>query len=189
MSDADQLDVASDGVSFVPKGARGEAIAEFWHAARAHIGLGNMDPIVGSDGGDQELPEAWAFGGSGLEDAGLANELLALVLDGTKTATASALCEYEVEGEPVPKVGDMSIILDGVGQPRAVIRTTKVEVLPFNQVTADHAFLEGEGDRTLESWRREHEHFWRTDFAAQGNGLQFSETMDVVCENFRVIYP
>ena len=49
--------------------------------------------------------EAWAFG-----DA--PDELAALVLSGRKTATASAYPVYEAEGEPLPKAGEYSVILD-----------------------------------------------------------------------------
>lgn len=55
-----------------------------------------------------QMPEAWAFGATPEH----ADELLTLVLDGTKTATASALWDLEAEGEPVPEVGEASIILD-----------------------------------------------------------------------------
>lgn len=45
-----------------------------------------------------ELPEAWAFGATPEQ----ADELLALVLDGIKTATASSLQDYRVSGDPLP---------------------------------------------------------------------------------------
>jgi len=125
-------------------------------------------------------PEAWAFGATPEH----ADGLLALVLAGTKTATASALQDYEVEDERTPAVGDLSIILDGAGSPRAVLEVTAIDIVPFGQVSAEHAHAEGEDDRTLDSWRRIHERFWR-DYAATG----FSADMPVVCERFRVVYP
>ena len=128
-------------------------------------------------------PEAWSFGDS----PELANELLDLVLAGTKTGTASGLIEYEVEGEPIPKKGDLSIILDGAGEPRALIRTTSVEVKPFAEVDAEFARLEGEGDLSLDNWRQEHERYWRR--ALPQIGHEFAETMDVVCETFELLYP
>ena len=48
-----------------------------------------------------ERPEAWAFGATPAQ----ADELLALVLEGTKTATASSLWDYEAAGDPLPQVG------------------------------------------------------------------------------------
>ncbi|QNN82379.1 ASCH domain-containing protein [Brachybacterium sp. Z12] len=124
-------------------------------------------------------PEAWAFGATTEH----ADGLLAMVLAGTKTATASALRDYESVGEPVPAVGDLSIILDGSGAPCAVLEVTDIQIVPFNQVTAEHAQAEGEDDRTLASWRRIHEPFWR-EHSATG----FTADMPVVCERFRVVH-
>lgn len=127
-----------------------------------------------------QRPEAWAFGATPEQ----ADELLALVLDGTKTATASTLWDYEAAGEPLPQVGELAIVLDGVGRPRAVLETTDVQVVPFDQVDAAHAYAEGEGDRSLEYWRREHERFWRTHSEGPRG---FAPDMPVVCERIRVV--
>ena len=96
----------------------------------------------------EQVPDAWAFGATSEQ----ADELLGLVLAGTKTGTASSLWDYEAEGEPLPTAGDPSILLDGRGEPRAVIRTTDVHVAPFCEVGAGHARAEGEGDRSLAHW-------------------------------------
>lgn len=126
----------------------------------------------------REPPEAWAFGATPEQ----ADELLALVLTGTKTATASALHDYTVDGEPLPAAGDLSIVLDGAGEPRAVLEVTAVDIMRFDQVTEEHARAEGEADRTLASWRRIHEQFWRAHSAHR-----FSPDMPVVCEAFRAL--
>ena len=47
------------------------------------------------------------------------------------------------------------------GHPRALIRTSRVDVVPLRDVTGEFAALEGEDDRTLVSWRREHERYFR----------------------------
>lgn len=127
-----------------------------------------------------QLPEAWAFGASPAH----ADGLLSLVLDGVKTGTASSLRDYEADGDPLPEVGELSIILDGGGAPRAVLETTEVTTVPFDQVTAEHAHAEGEGDRTLAAWRQIHERFW-TEHSRGG----FAPDMPVVCERFRLIHP
>lgn len=126
--------------------------------------------------------QAWYFGDHGQ----LADELLALVLAGKKTATASSLWEYEAENEPIPKAGGLSVILDGDENPACIIETTSVVVQPFQEVPADFAYAEGEDDRTLESWRREHIKYWSRVLPAAG--LHFQPDMPVVCERFRVIY-
>ena len=127
-----------------------------------------------------QLPEAWAFGATPEH----ADGLLRLVLDSVKTGTASSLRDYEADGDPLPEVGELSIILDGSGAPRAVLETTEVVTVPFDQVTAEHARSEGEGDRTLAAWRQIHERFW-TEHSDGG----FAPDMPVVCERFRLIHP
>lgn len=129
----------------------------------------------------ETLPEVWAFGAT----AAHADELLSLVLAGTKTGTASSLADLEAEGEPLPEAGQLSVIVDGKGIPRAVIVTAAVEIVPFSDVGAEHAAAEGEGDRTLESWREIHERFWR-EYAQGASG--FSTDMLVVCERFKLVY-
>ena len=128
-----------------------------------------------------ELPEAWAFGATPEQ----ADELLALVLDGIKTATASSQQDYRVSGDPLPREGDLSIVLDGAGRPRAVLETTRVSVVPFDQVDAAHAHAEGEGDRSLAHWRRVHEAFWR-EHGEDPRGVTLD--MPVVCERFRLLF-
>src|SRR5690606_18327777 len=95
------------------------------------------------------VPPAWSFGDS----PELADELLELTLRGAKTAMASALWEFEAEGDPLPQPGDLSIVLDGAGKPQALIRTTEIEITPFGDVSAEHASLEREGDGSLSYWR------------------------------------
>ena len=131
---------------------------------------------------NQPMPEAWGFG----DGAAMANEFGALVVAGTKTATCGALWEYEAEGEPLPKVGDLSIITDGMGDPMCIIQTIEVETKPFSQVDAQFAFDEGEGDRTLAYWRNAHWEFFTRSLKAINRTP--SETMPLVCERFKVIY-
>jgi uncharacterized protein YhfF len=155
------------------------AIEAFWELARFHARLNSAPTYFGPTTLEVVPPPAWAFGDSTVE----ADELLRLVLDGTKTATASALWDYEVEGEALPEVGSLSILLDGRGHPRALITTTDVEVVPFDEVDDEHAHLEGEGDRTLDHWRAAHERFFRTT-SSRG----FEPDMPVVLERFQVVY-
>lgn len=159
----------------------GSAIARFWEDAQRALGR----RLVPSFGGLTTLqpsapPPAWAFGGTPEQ----ADELLALVLAGTKTATAGALWDYQAEGEAVPASGDLSIVLDGDGRPRALLRSTDVRVVAFDD-DAEHARLEGEGDLSLEFWRRVHERFF-TEYAAHDRG--FDAAMPVVLERFEVLY-
>lgn len=117
----------------------------------------------------------------------LADELGALVLAGTKTATCSALWEWETEGSEPPPVGTKTVVLNGAGQPICIIETIEIQIRPFNQVDAQFAYDEGEDDRTLESWR--HEHWKYFSRVLPKIGKQPTEDMPLVCERFRVVYP
>jgi uncharacterized protein YhfF len=115
----------------------------------------------------------------------LADELAALVRQGIKTATCSAVKGYEKDQIPLPKKGDLSIVLDGNGDPVVVIETVSVVLLPFNEVSEQFAFEEGEGDRSLAYWRRAHENYFRRNHF---ENRAFDETMPLVCERFKVIH-
>lgn len=116
----------------------------------------------------------------------MADELGALVAAGTKTATCSALWEYEAEGEPIPQVGQRSIILDGRGEPLCIIETVEVEIRPYNEVDPQFAYDEGEGDRSLTYWREAHWRFFSRTLPKIGR--EPTPTMPLVCERFLVIY-
>ena len=124
--------------------------------------------------------DAWAFGD---DPDTLAN----LVLQGIKTGTASAYPFYALEGESLPEVGGYNVILNSREEAVCITRTTKVYVTSFREVSAEHAWKEGEGDRTLEYWRKVHERFFRKELEAVG--LSFDWDLKVVCEEFTKVFP
>jgi uncharacterized protein YhfF len=158
-----------------------EDIEAYWAIARSQAHLTEIPGYFGPSPLAVLTPPAWAFGAT----AEHADELLALVLEGRKTATAGALWDYEAEGEALPQVGALSIVLDGAGHPRALLETTHVEVVPFDEVSAEHAYLEGEDDRSLQMWREVHERFF-TEHAEHDRG--FSADMPIVLERFRLLH-
>lgn len=105
--------------------------------------------------------DVWAFGSSNE----MADELAELVLEGKKTATASNFKLYELEDEALPFKGLFNVILNGSGHAVAIIETTDVEIVPFDEVTSDHAYQEGEGDRSLDYWRKVHEKYFKEELA------------------------
>jgi uncharacterized protein YhfF len=116
----------------------------------------------------------------------MADELGALIVAGTKTATCSSVWEWQAESEPWPEVGHLTIVLDGRGQPLCIIETVEVAIKPYHQVDASLAYDEGEGDRSLEFWRAAHRRFFSRTLPKIGR--EFAEDMPLVCERFRVIY-
>ena len=117
----------------------------------------------------------------------LADELLALVTYGPKRATAALVVEFAEEGELLPRVGSHWIACDGRGKPAVVIRSTELRIGTFDSVDAAFAYDEGEDDRSLESWRREHWRYWERTRAAVGR--EFTPEHEVVFERFSVVWP
>ena len=97
-----------------------------------------------------------------------ANTCAALVLAGRKWATASSLESYEAAGQTPPSVGDLHIVTDWSGLAQCIIRTTHTEVIAFENIDAEHALAEGEGDGSLEWWRREHWAYYERELSLIG---------------------
>ena len=147
-------------------------VREFWDAFAIHNGQAD----------ETRFYEAFAFGDS----EALANELAAPVLSGVKRATAGAVWSYEAEGERLPATGDLSIVTDWTGKPLCVIETQSVDLVPFNEVSAEFAATEGEGDGSLEFWQEAHRAFFTRE--CEASGKTFDEGMLVACERFEVVY-
>jgi uncharacterized protein YhfF len=123
------------------------------------------------------------------DSAEMSQQLLALIVAGRKRGGACLLWTYEFENEALPEVGDISIVVDHLEQPRIITRRVKIEIMPFREVTAEFAAREGEGEGaeagTLAYWRREHWQYFTRECARIGR--EIDETMPVVCESFDVI--
>jgi uncharacterized protein YhfF len=126
------------------------------------------------------ISEGW---GDGSE---MADELGALIAAGTKTATCSALWEWDSEGESIPETGTVTVVLNGSGEPLCIVETVEVTVRKYNEVDAEFARQEGEGDLSLDYWREAHRTFFSRSLPRIGKN--FSEEMPLVCERFRLIY-
>ena len=116
----------------------------------------------------------------------MADELGALISKGIKTGTCSALWEWEAEGNPIPAEGLITIALDGRGVPLCIVETVNVSIRKYNEVDADFARSEGEGDLSLNYWREAHRNFFSRTLPKIGK--EFSEDMPLVCERFRLIH-
>jgi uncharacterized protein YhfF len=135
-------------------------------------------------GTNPETPfQVWHFG-LGHEDA---RELSDLVLQGKKTATASLVWEYEDKPEDAPVLDGYSVVTDFEGNPRCVVQTTEIRVVPYNKVDAEFAFDEGEGDQSLDYWREVHWDYFSRRCAALGR--EPNVEMSVNCERFKLLYP
>lgn len=127
---------------------------------------------------DIQYKEAFQFGEK-------VDWLADLVVTGKKTATCSSYELYKMENEPLPKIGEYSIILNSENTPVAIIEVESVEIYPLNEVPEDFALAEGEG--TYKEWWDAHVNFFTEDLRRYN--LTFSPDMKVVCERFKKVYP
>ena len=125
---------------------------------------------------DKDYFERFSFGDS----PEMADELLALVLAGKKTATVSVI----LEDEQAPSVGDLSLVLDGLSTPACVIKTVHVETVKFCDLTWDMVKLEGE-DENFEQWKSGNIRYWTRDAAKRG--YTFTDQTPITFERFENI--
>lgn len=131
---------------------------------------------------DTPVPPAWHFG----DTEELAAELVELVVHGPKRATAGAVAHYEHDGEPLPEVGDLSVVTSFDGTPRALLRTTEVRIGPLSSVDDAFAWDEGEGDRTRDWWLRAHVEFFERVLPPLG--IPFDDELPTVFQRFELLY-
>jgi uncharacterized protein YhfF len=116
----------------------------------------------------------------GMAGTPLRTELVDLVLSGAKTATAGLASLYEVEGEELEHVGERLALVGPDGTNAGVIVITRVDVVPFDDVTWEFAEAEGEGFSDLEHWRAAHRRYFKS-----ANGLDVTGTEPMACLWFR----
>ena len=120
----------------------------------------------------------------------LRDQLVAAILNGSKTSTTTALIEFEVEQEELPRVGEREVVVDSEGRGVAVIELTEVRMARLADVDLQHAIDEGEGFTTVAQWRAGHEDFWHSpDMRAYMNDPEFTvdDTTMLVLQRFKVI--
>jgi uncharacterized protein YhfF len=145
-------------------------IEAFWRGFADHSGAADRYAVV-------------AFG----DGPAMASELADLVVAGTKRATASLRRDYADGGEPLPRVGDLVLVVDGDGAPRCIWRTTGVDIKPLIAVDDRFAWDEGEGDRTRAWWLDAHRGYFGRQAAREGFAL--NDEIETVFERFTVVWP
>jgi len=150
-----------------------EAIGNFWRK------FCETNPEIKKD----EPFQIWFFGNS----SKMAKQLAELVISGKKRATASLVLINQIKPEIAPVLRGLSVVTDFEGNPLCVIQTTEIRHLPFMEVDAKFAFDEGEGDQTLEDWRKGHRQYFTRE-AAESN-IEFNEKSLICCERFKLLFP
>jgi len=113
-----------------------------------------------------------------------ADEGATLILNGTKTLTSSPFWHYP-DGK-LPFVGALAVLLDGSGKPRGIVETTRIEIMPFGAITEEMALAYGEGEQTVEWWRRVMGEFYKASAARHGEVL--TDDTRLIWEWFTVVH-
>ena len=114
--------------------------------------------------------EKWKFG---IDN----NELINLVLSNKKRATSSLF----IDNTNLPVIGEESIICYDDGIFACVVKTIDYKIMKFNEMTEEYAKLEGEGDLSLDYWKKVHYDFFKSI------DRSFNEESKIVFEVFKVV--
>lgn len=114
-----------------------------------------------------------------------ADECAVLVVSKIKQATSPSVWWFEKNNESLPKVGDLAIVTDWEGIPKAIVKTTRVEVVKFKDISPEYARIEGEGDGSLAYWKKVHWEYYTNEMSAFQEYP--TEEMKIVCEYFETI--
>lgn len=147
-----------------------QEILDFWERAKKTTGI------------EGDFIDAWGFG----DNPELVDELLGYIKQGIKRTSTSLVKENELEGWPESKEGNYDIILDGRNKPVLVIKTVSVRRVKYRDVDAEHANWEGEGDRSLETYFKEHDKYYKR--RGEQLGFEFNKDMLVDLNRFEIVY-
>ncbi len=155
----------------VPLGANAQSVTEFWQFCLPEISQPPADGFyrVRFLGGTPEITEA----------------ITKLILAGDKTGTFTSPWMYEGDRSITPVAGGYSVLTDSHGDPAAVLKTTFLMTVPFNQITEKETAIDGPPVRPLEVWRPVHVTFFTGELNARGK--TFVEDMPVTVEAFEVV--
>ena len=120
----------------------------------------------------------------------LRDQLVAAILDGSKTTTTGLLVDFEQDGSALPQPGLRQAVVDSAGNRVAVIELTAVRVVRLADVDLAHAVGEGEGYTSVAEWRAGHEEFWHSaELRAALGDPDFTVDDDtlLVTEEFRLV--
>lgn len=116
----------------------------------------------------------------------MTDKLLELYLEGTKAAGSSLLEDFLAAGDPVPRVGDYWMCLASNGEPRCLLRTTRIAIHKFMDIPSDVAIAEGDGDLSVEYWKRVHTELYAPQLEKWG--LSAIDEATVITEFFEIVF-
>ena len=110
-----------------------------------------------------------------------------MVVKKIKQATSPSVWWFEKNNIDIPQIGELAIVTNWDNEPKAIIRTKKVEIVKYKNITALYAFIEGEGDKSLAYWKKVHWDYYTDEMK---EFVEYpTEEMEIVCEYFETIWP
>ncbi len=141
-----------------------------------------LDLVLGGYEPPTRAVDVWFFG----DRPEMAAQLVHLVACGEKRVTMGWVDAARSDGTPLAYEGGVSVVTDGFGFPRVVLRSVEVRVMPFGEVDAASAAGEGEGDLTHADWREGHVAYFTRE--ATRHGLVFDDHAQISVERFEVLH-
>lgn len=151
-----------------------EEVRAFWKAFCEHAGIREDTPYHARTFSDPRFSR-------------LTDEIAELAREGRKRGTCHLQLDFEKNGVPYRYPGDYLVVLNSTLTPLCVVRCTRLEFIPFNQVSAEFAASEGEGDLSRDYWATVHQRYFEK--MLESWNLPWDEGLTVVCENFEKVYP
>lgn len=109
-----------------------------------------------------------------------------LVKNGIKKATTDSLLGLQYRNEPLPRIGDFKVVTNWKGEAQCIIKLTSVKLKPYFSIDAAYAHLEGEGDKSLDYWKKVHWDYFTRELEPFGRVPR--ESMILVCQEFERIF-
>lgn len=106
------------------------------------------------------------------------------ILSGQKRALTHSLLGLQLRKEPLPKIGDFTVLTDWEGKARCILRTVAVRLKPFFSIRSSYAKMDGEG--SLEAWKAAQWAYYTRELEPHGRVPR--ESMIVVCEVFEKVF-
>lgn len=107
------------------------------------------------------------------------------ILYGERQAVSHCVPYYLKTREPLPKVGDHTMVTDFYGNPCLIFRTRDVVIAPISEMPEEIALLEHQGD--LKTWRKKKQAEFQE--LALRSGFHYSKENPVLMELVEVLYP
>jgi uncharacterized protein YhfF len=166
----------SPEIAYLPEGVarpEGAALDRFWQSAVAAI------PRLAAAPGCQVR---WI----GL-DHDSTEQVLALIEAREKTGTFTLPWIVANTSQPAPRVGDLIILIDFLGNPRLLVQLTGIEQVTFGALDERHTAVDGPPVRALAVWKPLHTRYWNA--MLEPFGLQVTDAMPVLVERLQLVAP